>query len=550
MQSIWRTWPQDPERAAQLAQGLRLHPVTGQLLLNRTVASREEAARFIEPALARLEEPWALSGMEGTVHRIRQAIARQEPVVIFGDSDVDGLTASVILYEVLKGEGASVRAIQSNRLTDGYGLPASLVQRLCRSSTKLLILVDCGTNQSEDVQRLADHSIDTIVVDHHVPLAAPARPHALINPYCGGAGRGLSSAGLAFKVAHALLGGTDPERIAPYLDLAALGTLADCCPLLGDARILVTAGLPRIVRSHRAGLRRLCDATRTGEPEPEQVIRRLIPRLNASGRLGDAGAVWHLLLSGESARLEEWLGAVADAHATTKQLRREVMGQAEAQVSRLHFRDQFVMVVGRAGWPQGLMGPLAAQLAQRYGRPAIAIALGERHGIGSGRSIPRFNLFEALKACQDLLVRFGGHAQACGLTVERKALDRFHEVVNEHGRQVLGREGLLPSRMVDLDLPLSGLAQRWVEEVQRLAPFGQGNPRPTIAIRRVTVEVKSPRRADLFDGTLRVSARGTFEALAAGACYDVLASPSLDDGELVLTVSDVKVSQPPVSARG
>jgi single-stranded-DNA-specific exonuclease len=553
MRSLWRTLPQDPERAARLAERLRLHPVTGQLLLNRAVHSQEAAARFLQPALAQLEDPWTLAGMEPAARRIRHAIAGQEPVVVFGDSDVDGLTAGVILYEVLREEGAPVRAIQSNRVTDGYGLPGALVQRLCRSSTKLLILVDCGTNQPEDIRRLSAHGIDTIIVDHHVPLGEPARPHALINPHCagGGAGRGLSSAGLAFKLAQALLEGSDPERLARHLDLAALGTLADCCPLLGDARILVTAGLPRIVHSHRAGLRRLCQATRTEKPDPEHVIRRLIPRLNASGRLGDARAVWHLLLGrGEDGRLEAWLEASAGAHATTKQLHREVVGQAEAQLSRLHFRDQFVMVIGRSGWPQGLMGALAARLAQRYGRPAITLALGQRHGVGSGRSIPRFNLFEALRACQGLLVRFGGHAQACGLTVERQALDRFREAVNEHGRRVLGRDGLLPTRMVDVELPLSGLARRWVEETQRFAPFGQGNPRPTAAIRRVAVEVKSPRRAELVDGSTRLAARGPFEAVEAGTRYDVLASPSLENGRLLLTVSDLRAIQATTSPGG
>ena len=546
MHAIWRIHPADPERARTLASSLHLHPVTAQLLLNRQIADAAEAARFLRPELSSLEDPRALPDMERAVDRLTRAIARREPILIFGDSDVDGLTSSVILYEVLRSRGAVVRASQSNRVLDGYGLPPHLVRELSRSSTRLLILVDCGTNQAEEVRQLARCGIDTLIVDHHVPLNEWAKPQALINPHRGGgAGRELCSAGLAFKVAHALLGDQAEDRLPDALDLAALGTLADCSPLLGESRIIVAAGLSRIVHSHRPGLRRLCEATRTSEPDPDQVVKRLVPRLNASGRLGDAKAIWHLLLREEDGRLEEWLAAAEAAHATTKQLHRQIMAEAEEQVSRLHFKDQFVMVVSRAGWHQGLMGPLASQLAQRYGRPAIAIAVDEDRCVGSGRSVPHFNLFEALQACRELLTRFGGHAQACGLTVERKHMERFRALVNEQGRRRLGREGLLHTRTIDVELPLGAVAHRWVGETERFAPFGHSNPRPTVAIRRVSIETQSPRRGYCCDGTLRVAARGVFSTLQREERYDVVASPAIAEGELVLTVSGVRASVAP-----
>ena len=551
MQSIWHVHSADPARARELARALDVDPLTGQLLLNRGITTRADAVRFLSPTLQRLDDPRRLPDMERAVDRLRRAAAAREPILIFGDSDVDGLTASVILYETLRDLGADVSAKQSNRITDGYGLSRAVAQQICRSSTKLVILVDCGTNQPDEVRLFSAHGIDTIIVDHHVPLDAWAQPHALINPHRSdsrgvpGLGRELCSAGLAFKIAQALLAAEAPERLASFLDLAALGTLADCSPLVRESRIIVFQGLERIVRSRRPGLQRLCEATKTSAPDVEQVVRRLVPRLNASGRLGDSSAAWHLLGSHESERCGDWMASVGAAHATTKELHRQIFVEAQEQVNRLHFKDQYVMVVSRSGWHQGLMGSLASQLAQRYGRPAIAIAMDEHRGIGSGRSVPLFNLLDALRSCQELLVRFGGHAQACGLTVDRKHLEQFRTLVNHQARLSLGREGLLKTRMVDLELSLKAIARKWVEEAERLAPFGHGNPRATVVIRRVAIDVTSPRMAHLADGTMRVAAKGSFSSLVDGGRYDVVASPAVIAGELVLMVSDVRASAAP-----
>lgn len=546
MQPVWRVHPADPRQAQRLSLESGVHPLTAQLLLNRGIRTAQEVSRFFHPTLDTLTDPRALPDLPKGVARLQQAVAAGEPILVFGDSDVDGLTASVVLYEVLRGLGASVRAKQSNRIADRYGLPDALVQRLCRSSVKVVVLVDCGTNQPEAVRRLAACGIDTIIVDHHVPLDGWATPYALINPHRDPRGpwRELSSAGLAFKVAQALLGGEDDGRLEACLDLAALGLLADYAPLIGESRVLIAAGLPRIVSSHRRGLHALCEATQTTQPEPDQIAKRLVPRLNASGRLGDPAAVWNLLLSEEEG-IERWLAEADAAHTTTKQLHRQLIGEAYEQINRLNFRDHYVLIVSRSGWHQGLMGPLAAQMAQQYGRPTIAIAMDERDGIGSGRSIPLFNLLDALKACQGLLTRFGGHAQACGLTVDRRQLEPFRELVNQHARVSLGRQGLVKTRTIDLELPLSAVESGWVGEVDRFAPFGQGNPRPTVVIRRVTIEPKSPRTAVISDGTVRMLGKGSYPAGVAGASYDVVAIPSLAEGELVLTLSDAKASAAP-----
>ena len=543
MQSVWHLLPSHTQQAIRLADELSVDPITGQLLINRGIQHSLQASRFLSPRLDAWEDPTRISGVAAAVTRLIKAIRQREPVLIFGDSDVDGLTASVILYEVLRELGADVEAKQSNRLADGYGLPGALVQEIPRSSARLLLLVDCGTNQHDDVRSLEDAGVETIIIDHHLPISGVwAKPHALVNPHVTeGNGRELCSAGLALKVAQGLLSEAGREqRLARYLDLAALGTLADCAPLIGDNRAIVVEGVPRIVQSHRVGLARLCEQTQTSSPNAEQILKRLTPRLNASGRLGDPAAIWHLLLSREPDRIEAWLMQAERAHATTKQLYRRMIAEAQEQVNRIHFRDERVLVLSSRSWHPGLMGPLASQLVQRCGRPAIAVAMGAGQGVGSGRSVPHVNLLELVRACERFLVRFGGHAQACGLTVEPRNMERFRAGINEHARRALGEQGLLKMRMVDLELPLMAVTQRWVSEAERFAPFGQGNARPTVLLRDVRIATQSSSLAMLSDGAVKMPLRGRFAEPALDGRYDVVVSPSLMNGELTLTLGDVR----------
>ncbi|MBI3323045.1 MAG: hypothetical protein HYZ95_01115, partial [Candidatus Omnitrophica bacterium] len=338
--------------------------------------------------------------------------------------------------------------------TEGYGFPAALITRLKRLGVTLLILVDCGTNQQQEIRELARGGIATIVLDHHVPSASSAEPVALVNPYRGdGAGKELCSAGLALKLAQALWP-DDPERIEPYLELAALGTLADCSPLVGDNRILVSEGTARLAATNRRGLARLCAHVRLTKATPEQILQRLVPRLNAAGRMGDAKSVWRLLVERTSSGVERFAGMLGEHHDRSKALSRRILAEAHELANRMSFTEQVVMVVGRQGWHPGLMGPVAAQLAGRFGRPAIAIAFGGRVGVGSGRSPSAFNLLEALRACEGMLLRYGGHPQACGLTIQATHLDGFRESINSHARASLAHRTLIPRLRVDAETSL------------------------------------------------------------------------------------------------
>lgn len=544
MQRRWQLCAPQLAQAASLADALGVHRVTAQLLLNRGVATAAEGRRFLDPCLEALSDPRRLEGLERGVERLRAAIARREPVLIFSDSDADGLTGGLILEETLRGLGAVVRAKVSNRIADGYGMPEALVRLVGRSAVKLLVLVDCGTNQPDAIAQLAGQGIETIVVDHHVPMEPRAQPVALINPHAShGSGQELCSAGLALKVAQALLGGAKSEAFAELLDLAALGTLADYVPLVGDNRIIMRAGGRQLLRTARPGLRRLCEQTGVREGGVEQLTRRLIPRINASGRLGETSAIRSLLAAGEeSCRVDEWLASAAEAHETVRRLHRDVLHAAFEQVNRLHFRDRYVLVVSGEGWAPGVLGPLASQLAERYGRPSIALSVSDRRAVGSARSVPAFDLLSTLRACQEHMVRFGGHAQACGLTLETHRLEAFREAVNETARTAVGPQGFSRTETIDVELSLADVQPDWVGELERLTPHGVGNPRATVLLRGLTLETRSARMAWASHGAVRLLARGRVEAWAAEGACDAIASPGLEDGRPMLWVRAVRDS--------
>jgi single-stranded-DNA-specific exonuclease len=563
--SAWTLHPADPARAWALADRVGVDPLVGQFLLNRGLREPAEAARFLAPALSHLQDPLALPDMPRAIARLRRAVNARETIVIFGDSDVDGVTASTIVFETLTSLArpganggraggarlpaapaaaaqAGVSVALANRLSDGYGFPTRLIARLSRLGASLAVLVDCGTNQREEIRELARQGIETIVLDHHVPMESLATPLALVNPHCGdGAGRGLCSAGLAVKLVQALYP-DDADRLGCVMDLAALGTLADYAPLVGDNRIMVSEGLPRILETVRPGLRRLCEAVGVTQPTPDQLLQRLVPRLNAAGRLGDARPVLRLLLEDRQREVERLARTLTEAHQVTKTLSRQILVEAMEQAGRISCKDELVMVVGRRGWHPGLMGPVASQLMERYGRPAIAIALGDRTGTGSGRAPALFNLVEALGACQGSVLAYGGHAQACGLTIQATGLEQLREEVNRHAEGTGSRRSLGHTRVIDVETRLAHVTLTVAQAIDRFRPFGPGNPKPTILTRGVQLESDEDGRGWLADEATRLRLRGRRAGLRSQERYDVVVSPVTLEREVTLSLCDARLA--------
>ena len=540
--SAWTLHPADPARASALADRVGVDPLVGQLLLNRGLREPAEAARFLDSSVSNLQDPLALPDMPRAIERLRRAADARETVVVFGDSDVDGVTASAIVSETLRAVGARVSVALADRLSDGYGFPARLITRLGRLGASLVVLVDCGTNQREETRELARQGIETIVIDHHVPMESLATPLALVNPHCGdGAGRGLCSAGLAVKLVQALYP-DDADRLNRVMDLAALGTLADYAPLVGDNRIMVSEGLPRILETARPGLRRLCEAVGVTQPTPEQLLLRLVPRLNAAGRLGNARPVLKLLVEDREPEAERLARTLGEAHHITKTLSRQILVEAMEQANRISCKQELVMVVGRRGWHPGLMGPVASQLMERYGRPAIAIALGDRTGTGSGRAPALFNLVEALGACTRSVLAYGGHAQACGLTIPSTGLERLREDVNRHAEGSGSRRHLGHTRVIDLEARLAHVTLPVAQEIDRFKPFGSGNPKPTVLISQVQLESDKEGRGWLTDHAARLRLRGRLAGLRSQERYDVVVSSVMLEREVALSLCDARLA--------
>jgi single-stranded-DNA-specific exonuclease len=502
MKYRWSIAPSQPALAEFLANTLNISPLLAQCLLNRGFSEPEPIARFLEPRLKNLADPFLIPNMLTAVERLFAARANAEPLVIFGDYDVDGVTSTALLCEFLTRLGWHVHCYLPHRMDEGYGLSQSGVENcLQKFPVKLLLAVDCGSTAREQIAWLRERGVDVIVLDHH-QISDPA-PEAisLVNPQLStlssqrSAFTELCSVGLAFKLAHALLKhgrttnltGAHDFDLRPFLDLVALGTIADLVPLVGENRILVSAGLQWLTRTTRPGLIALKEvAGIRGPVGGYEVGFQLGPRLNAAGRLENAEEALHLLLArtvDEAKPLAESLSARnAERQKIERGICDEVIGAIRARFDEA--RD-FVLVEGQLLWHIGVVGIVASRVLQEFYRPTIIIGGEGEEWRGSGRSIEGFDLAAALRECTDLLVRHGGHAMAAGLSIRADKLDLFRERLNSVARRMLKPEQLQPSLRIDGELTMRDLSVQGLQELARLEQTGIGNPRVQFCLRGV-----------------------------------------------------------------
>jgi single-stranded-DNA-specific exonuclease len=500
----WQLYPAQPLLAESLARTLQISPLLAQCLINRGLTEADACRAFLEPRLSRLPDPFALPDMAAAVDRLELARARGERVVIFGDYDVDGVTASALLQEVLQQLGWSTAVYLPRRLDEGYGLSLEAVNHcLARFPTQLLLAVDCGSTSTTVIQDLQSRGIDVLVLDHH-QLSQPAPPaRALINPraqtgpHLQDVPSGeLCSVGLAFKLAHALVkrGRQQgrPEALAldlrPLLDLVALGTIADVVPLTGQNRILVKTGLARLNHTRRPGLQALRQIARCPAVlDTYEVAFQLAPRLNAAGRLQTAETALHLLQAKTPAQAEPLAQQLDAQNRERQQLERHILEQVLSRLrSRFNPETDYVIVEGDPSWHLGVVGIVAARLVQEFYRPTFILGGDGATWRGSGRSIPGFDLAAALRQCSDLLLRHGGHAMAAGLSVKPDQIETLRARLNELARQTIPPEALQPGLRLDAELPLCQLTVPQILELERLKPFGLGNPAVQLLAKNLT----------------------------------------------------------------
>jgi single-stranded-DNA-specific exonuclease len=470
--------------AARLERELGVSHVLAQVLVRRGMAAPEEARRFLEGADSHPLD--AFGGLREAAELILGHAGRGSLITVHGDYDADGVCSTAVLVRALRTVGARVDWYLPHRIDDGYGLAAATVERLAARGTNLLVTVDCAITAVEEVAAARAAGMDVVVTDHHSPRADGALPDApIVHPVIGGYPcPELCATGVAYKLAQALLegAGRDPRAADEDLDIVALATVADVVSLTGENRALVRAGLRVLASTRKPGLRALMEVARvdpSGVDAPA-IGFRLAPRINAAGRLHRADAGLELLLTQDSDRAQQIASELDAINAERRDVETRILFAAEAQISEQGERPAYVLAAD--DWHPGVVGIVASRVAERHHRPAVLIAMDGDEGTGSGRSIPAFDLLGGLHAASAHLQRYGGHRAAAGCSIERANIDAFRDTFTAHAAKVLRPEDLVPELRVDAVAPGDQLGLEMAEELERLAPFGMGNPPPTLLV--------------------------------------------------------------------
>ena len=480
----------DTELQMSLARALSISPVTASILMARGVTDVMVAERWLSSENA-VHDPFLLPDMERAIDRLNKAILNRERVCFYGDYDVDGVSATSLYLSFFHAVGGNGRAYIPHRLREGYGLNEGAIRHLYGEGVSLIVTSDCGTTSHHEIAVARELGIDVVVTDHHQTDDSMPDALAVLNPHRRDAAypfNGLCSGGLAYKVVQAyhmkFAGDFVPES---QLDLVALATVADIVPLHDENRLFVREGLAQISRGARCGIRALKEvAGITRACVSDTIAFRLAPRLNAAGRLDHALAGVQLLTTesdSEARRLAEHLETL---NRTRQRIEEDIAGQALGCVEES--KGGAGIVVASRQWHLGVVGIVAARLVERYHRPAVVIAIDERGvGKGSARTVPGFDLYQALSSCRDLLVAFGGHPSAAGLTVSESHIPEFRDRFNEVAMRWAGQTEAIPALHVDAEVQLSQVNLRLIQELESLHPFGAGNPEPTLVVRGLEV---------------------------------------------------------------
>jgi single-stranded-DNA-specific exonuclease len=515
--------PPDPAAVAALAGRLSLSEQVATLLLIRQYSDDESAKRFLRPRLEQLRDASLIKGAETAVERLVRAASSGETVLVHGDYDVDGICSTTILTRVLRQFGANAVPFIPNRMLHGYDLGPAGVSAAIDAKASVVVTCDCGTSAVAPVADLCAAGIDVIITDHHLPGSALPACLAVLNPNQDredNPDKDLAAVGVAFKLALALAKKLEKNDafIWRMIDLVALATIADVAPLTGENRILVRYGLRMLSETTNVGLRAMIRAAGldTKQITAGRVGYILAPRLNAAGRIGDALVGVELLLTEDESRANEIARMLEELNERRQELDRIALADARDMVAAMDLDSTFGIVLAKEGWHPGVIGIVASRLVEEFGRPTVLIALEGDTGKGSGRSISKLHLRDALEECGEFLVRFGGHRMAAGVTVERRHVEEFARRFNEVAASHLTREDLVPDVHIDLEVAIERADESLEKMLRHFEPFGVGNPTPVLVARGV--KLAAPPKLVGRDGLkLRLSTgSGELEAIGWG----------------------------------
>jgi single-stranded-DNA-specific exonuclease len=580
----WSFPAPDPAQVEALRAEARVSPIVARLLALRGVTAAN-AANFLSPSLDQLHSPYLMRGMAAAVERLSAAIANQEGILIYGDYDVDGTTAVVILKTAIELCGGAADFHVPHRIKEGYGIKDDVIERAAAAGIKVVISVDTGIRAFQAAETARRVGIDLIVTDHHLPEAHEGVPNAwaVLNPNqrgCDYPCKELCGAGVAFKIAQALFAKfkdqVDQARLAPsFLKMVAIATIADAVPLVGENRIIARLGLEGLRRPVNGGLKALMEVSGlTGERAlaAGDVGFRLGPRINAAGRMDIARDVIELFTCKDQGRCKEIAEKLNQLNLERQAEEARIVAAIDDQLAaEPDLTGKYCMVFDGEGWHRGVVGIVASRVVEKTGRPALVIAKEGEEAHGSGRSISAFHLLEALESCHDLFTRFGGHAHAVGFAMPSKDVPVLKQKLNHYAQTILKPEDFLPEIRIDAEIPLSSVTPELLENLGRLEPFGQGNREPVFSSHGVNLlmppriikdkHIKlrvNQRRSDAKTSYSyeavgwRMAERLQTEALQPGDNLDVAFTVGLnfhpDFGGLELTLEDFRKSAPATGA--
>lgn len=475
-----------------------IHPVVLELLFQRGIKSGEQINNFLFPDYEKgLYDPFLFSQMEKAVARVAKAKEEKESVMIFGDYDADGVTSSVILKEALDDLGILSDVYIPDRQSEGYGMNLKAVEEFKKKNIGLIITVDCGTSNAEEIEKAKEYGIDTIVVDHHhVPLKIP-QPLAVINPQMKNSGypdKTLAGVGVAFKFIGALYEKLCPqkkEQLKWLLDLVAIGTVADCVPLIGENRTVVKYGLVVLAKTRRAGLREIFNVGRilideNNFPDSQKIAFQIAPRINAAGRMDHANVAYNLIMAKDQVNARTLALELESNNQRRQKITSKIVEEVRIVASSMFKNKKLIFALGEH-FPIGVAGLAAGKIAEEFNKPTVILQKGDECSQGSLRSIPNVNIIEAVEKCGEFLIKYGGHNQAAGIKIANENLEKFFAKLNSIVEEELEGKDITPEIEIDLEIFPKDVDFGLAEMLKKMEPFGNGNSEPVFIMKNLTI---------------------------------------------------------------
>lgn len=484
----------DEKSILALSDSLNISHALASILIQRNITNFFEAKNFFRPSLTTIHDPFLMNGMQEASIRVINALTNNEKIYVYGDYDVDGTCSAALMYLFLKELGANVETYIPNRLTEGYGMSIQSIDYIKEQKTDLIISVDCGITAVEEIDHANSLSIDVIVCDHHQPKEELPRAYAILDPIkpgCNYPFKHLSGAGVAFKLASAVGDRIGKKDMAlKYLDLVALAGAADIVPLVDENRVLVKEGLDLINANPRPGIAALIKSARMepGNLTAGQIVFTIAPRVNAVGRLGDANRAVELFTTADPKKAVELAQVLEDENTKRRTIDEATFSHAiDIVETSVNLESDLGIVLHDNDWHPGVIGIVASRLVEKFHKPSVMLTTIDGVAKGSARSIPGFNIYEALQGCEDLLLQFGGHEAAAGLAVEIEKIDEFRKRFNSILRTNMRESDILPEIQIDAKLAFSEISPKFLRILDQFAPFGPGNLRPVFVSENVSL---------------------------------------------------------------